>query len=77
MQLFILSTTCVTQQVKILWTCLTKQRDNRKMLMHFSLDSEESSSDEDQCYRRRTWNKYRQEVLQEFGYDEIQDLDSD
>lgn len=40
-------------------------------------DSEESSSDEDQCYRRRTWNKYRQEVLQEFGYDEIQDLDSD
>ncbi|NWH15835.1 probable RNA polymerase II nuclear localization protein SLC7A6OS isoform X1 [Grus americana] len=40
-------------------------------------DSEESFSDEDQCYRRRTWNKYRQEVLQEFGYDEIQDLDSD
>ncbi|POI32375.1 hypothetical protein CIB84_003872 [Bambusicola thoracicus] len=40
-------------------------------------DSEESSSDEDQCYRRRTWNKYHQEVLQEFGYDEIQDLDSD
>ncbi|XP_065589354.1 probable RNA polymerase II nuclear localization protein SLC7A6OS [Cyrtonyx montezumae] len=39
-------------------------------------DSEESSSEEDQCYRR-TWNKYRQEVLQEFGYDEIQDLDSD
>ncbi|NWT41225.1 S7A6O protein, partial [Chroicocephalus maculipennis] len=40
-------------------------------------ESDESSSDEDQCYRRRTWNKYRQEVLQEFGYDEIQDLDSD
>ncbi|KAM9288751.1 putative RNA polymerase II nuclear localization protein SLC7A6OS isoform 3-T3 [Morus bassanus] len=40
-------------------------------------DSEESLSDEDQSYRRRTWNKYRQEVLQEFGYDEIQDLDSD
>ncbi|NWH54745.1 S7A6O protein, partial [Fregata magnificens] len=40
-------------------------------------ESEESLSDEDQCYRRRTWNKYRQEVLQEFGYDEIQDLDSD
>ncbi|NWX45122.1 S7A6O protein, partial [Steatornis caripensis] len=40
-------------------------------------DSEESFSDEEQCYRRRTWNKYRQEVLQEFGYDEIQDLDSD
>ncbi|NXI64634.1 S7A6O protein, partial [Anseranas semipalmata] len=40
-------------------------------------ESEESSSDEDQCYRRRTWNKYRQEVLREFGYDEIQDLDSD
>ncbi|KAF1405267.1 putative RNA polymerase II nuclear localization protein SLC7A6OS, partial [Spheniscus humboldti] len=40
-------------------------------------ESEESFSDEDQCYRRRTWNKYRQEVLQEFGYDEIQDLDSD
>ncbi|NXC49330.1 S7A6O protein, partial [Penelope pileata] len=40
-------------------------------------DSEESSSDEDQYYRRRTWNKYRQEVLQEFGYDEMQDLDSD
>ncbi|NXG61944.1 S7A6O protein, partial [Hemiprocne comata] len=40
-------------------------------------DSEESLSDEEQCYRRRTWNKYRQEVLQEFGYDEIQDLDSD
>ncbi|XP_021264663.1 probable RNA polymerase II nuclear localization protein SLC7A6OS [Numida meleagris] len=40
-------------------------------------DSEESSSDENQCYRRRTWNKYRQDVLQEFGYDEIQDLDSD
>ncbi|NXN50872.1 S7A6O protein, partial [Rynchops niger] len=40
-------------------------------------ESDESSSDEDQRYRRRTWNKYRQEVLQEFGYDEIQDLDSD
>ncbi|XP_051485059.1 probable RNA polymerase II nuclear localization protein SLC7A6OS isoform X2 [Apus apus] len=40
-------------------------------------ESEESLSDEEQCYRRRTWNKYRQEVLQEFGYDEIQDLDSD
>ncbi|NXT22749.1 S7A6O protein, partial [Syrrhaptes paradoxus] len=40
-------------------------------------ESEESFSDEDQCYRRRTWNKYREEVLQEFGYDEIQDLDSD
>ncbi|NXG93148.1 S7A6O protein, partial [Stercorarius parasiticus] len=40
-------------------------------------ESDESFSDEDQCYRRRTWNKYRQEVLQEFGYDEIQDLDSD
>ncbi|NXU48177.1 S7A6O protein, partial [Turnix velox] len=40
-------------------------------------DSDESLSDEEQCYRRRTWNKYRQEVLQEFGYDEIQDLDSD
>ncbi|KFQ29118.1 putative RNA polymerase II nuclear localization protein SLC7A6OS, partial [Mesitornis unicolor] len=40
-------------------------------------DSEESLSDEDQCYRRRTWNKYRQEVLQEFEYDEMQDLDSD
>ncbi|NWW54550.1 S7A6O protein, partial [Pedionomus torquatus] len=40
-------------------------------------ESEESFSDEDQCYRRRTWNKYRQEVLREFGYDEIQDLDSD
>ncbi|NXS52827.1 S7A6O protein, partial [Brachypteracias leptosomus] len=39
--------------------------------------SEDSLSDEEQCYRRRTWNKYRQEVLQEFGYDEIQDLDSD
>ncbi|KFQ15355.1 putative RNA polymerase II nuclear localization protein SLC7A6OS, partial [Leptosomus discolor] len=40
-------------------------------------ESEESFSDEDQGYRRRTWNKYQQEVLQEFGYDEIQDLDSD
>ncbi|NXL57993.1 S7A6O protein, partial [Chordeiles acutipennis] len=40
-------------------------------------ESDESFSDEDQCYRRRTWNKYREEVLQEFGYDEIQDLDSD
>ncbi|NWY71435.1 S7A6O protein, partial [Erithacus rubecula] len=40
-------------------------------------DSEESSSDEDQCYRRRTWDKYRQEVLKEFGYDEIEDLASD
>ncbi|NXA82329.1 S7A6O protein, partial [Thryothorus ludovicianus] len=40
-------------------------------------DSEESCSDEDQCYRRRTWDKYRQEVLQEFGYDEIEDLGSD
>ncbi|XP_068267701.1 probable RNA polymerase II nuclear localization protein SLC7A6OS isoform X1 [Nyctibius grandis] len=39
-------------------------------------ESEENSSDEDKCYRR-TWNKYRQEVLQEFGYDEMQDLDSD
>ncbi|XP_010171587.1 probable RNA polymerase II nuclear localization protein SLC7A6OS [Antrostomus carolinensis] len=40
-------------------------------------ESDESFSDEDQCYRRKTWNKYREEVLQEFGYDEIQDLDSD
>ncbi|NXM82275.1 S7A6O protein, partial [Oenanthe oenanthe] len=40
-------------------------------------DSEESSSDEDQGYRRRTWDKYRQEVLREFGYDEIEDLGSD
>ncbi|XP_030811616.1 probable RNA polymerase II nuclear localization protein SLC7A6OS isoform X2 [Camarhynchus parvulus] len=40
-------------------------------------DSEESFSDEDQCYRRRTWDKYRQEVLQEFGYDQIEDLGSD
>ncbi|XP_035192457.1 probable RNA polymerase II nuclear localization protein SLC7A6OS isoform X2 [Oxyura jamaicensis] len=40
-------------------------------------ESDDSSSDEDQCYRRRTWSKYRQEVLQEFGYDEIQDVDSD
>ncbi|NXO37910.1 S7A6O protein, partial [Locustella ochotensis] len=40
-------------------------------------DSEESFSDEDQCYRRRTWDKYRQEVLQEFGYDEMEDLISD
>ncbi|NXD24570.1 S7A6O protein, partial [Spelaeornis formosus] len=40
-------------------------------------DSEESFSDEDQCYRRRTWDKYRQEVLQEFGYDDIEDLGSD
>ncbi|XP_075289792.1 putative RNA polymerase II nuclear localization protein SLC7A6OS isoform X2 [Opisthocomus hoazin] len=39
-------------------------------------ESEESFSDEDHCYRR-TWNKYRQEVLREFEYDEIQDLDSD
>ncbi|KAM8983162.1 putative RNA polymerase II nuclear localization protein SLC7A6OS isoform 1-T1 [Ara ararauna] len=39
-------------------------------------ESEDSFSDEDQCYRR-TWNKYRQEVLQEFGYEEMQDLESD
>lgn len=54
-----------------------KPRNNINVLMHFSLESEDSSSDEDQCYRRRTWSKYRQEVLQEFGYDEIQDVDSD
>ncbi|NXM09550.1 S7A6O protein, partial [Tyrannus savana] len=40
-------------------------------------EPEESSSDEDQYYRRRTWDKYRQEVLQEFGYDEMEDLGSD
>ncbi|NXJ67023.1 S7A6O protein, partial [Rostratula benghalensis] len=40
-------------------------------------ESDDSFSDEDQRSRRRTWNKYQQEVLQEFGYDEIQDLDSD
>ncbi|NWX88849.1 S7A6O protein, partial [Nothoprocta pentlandii] len=40
-------------------------------------ESEESLSDEDQYLRRRTWNKYRQEVLQEFGYDDVHDLDSD
>ncbi|KAK2545696.1 Slc7a6os [Columba livia] len=40
-------------------------------------DSEESFSDEDQCYRRRTWNKYREDIIREFGYDEMQDLDSD
>ncbi|XP_030907544.2 probable RNA polymerase II nuclear localization protein SLC7A6OS isoform X2 [Melopsittacus undulatus] len=39
-------------------------------------ESEDSFSDEDQCYRR-TWKKYQQDVLQEFGYDEIQDLESD
>ncbi|NXW88702.1 S7A6O protein, partial [Alopecoenas beccarii] len=38
--------------------------------------SEESFSDEDQCYRR-TWNKYREDIIREFGYDEMQDLDSD
>lgn len=54
-----------------------KPRNNINVLMHFSLESEDSSSDDDQCYRRRTWSKYRQEVLQEFGYDEIQDMDSD
>ncbi|NWR36580.1 S7A6O protein, partial [Tachuris rubrigastra] len=40
-------------------------------------EPEESSSDEDQYYRRRTWDKYRQEVLQEFGYDEMEDLGFD
>ncbi|NXN96599.1 S7A6O protein, partial [Rhinopomastus cyanomelas] len=40
-------------------------------------ESDETSSDEDQRYRRRTWNKYQQEVLQEFEYDEIEDFDSD
>ncbi|NWQ77145.1 S7A6O protein, partial [Columbina picui] len=40
-------------------------------------DSEESFSDKDQCYRRRTWNKYREDIIREFGYDEMQDLDSD
>ncbi|NWI17643.1 S7A6O protein, partial [Crypturellus soui] len=40
-------------------------------------ESEESLSDEDQYLRRRTWNKYHQEVLQEFGYDDVHDLDSD
>ncbi|NXU83271.1 S7A6O protein, partial [Xiphorhynchus elegans] len=40
-------------------------------------ESEDSSSDEDQYYRRRTWDKYRQEVLREFGYDEMEDLGSD
>ncbi|NXI46509.1 S7A6O protein, partial [Galbula dea] len=40
-------------------------------------ESEESLSDKDQCYGRRTWKKYREEVLQEFGYEEIQELDSD
>ncbi|NXF80984.1 S7A6O protein, partial [Sclerurus mexicanus] len=40
-------------------------------------ESEDSSSDEDQYYRRRTWDKYRQEVLREFGYNEMEDLGSD
>ncbi|NXM70532.1 S7A6O protein, partial [Serilophus lunatus] len=40
-------------------------------------ESEESFSDEEQCYRRRTWDKYRQEVLQEFGYDGMEDLGFD
>ncbi|NWU18462.1 S7A6O protein, partial [Cephalopterus ornatus] len=40
-------------------------------------EAEESSSDEDQYCRRRTWDKYRQEVLREFGYDEMEDLGSD
>ncbi|XP_071423439.1 probable RNA polymerase II nuclear localization protein SLC7A6OS isoform X1 [Pithys albifrons albifrons] len=40
-------------------------------------ESEDSSSDEDRYYRRRTWDKYQQEVLQEFGYNEMEDLDSD
>ncbi|NWU97683.1 S7A6O protein, partial [Upupa epops] len=40
-------------------------------------ESDETSSGEDQYYRRRTWNKYRQEILQEFGYDEMEDSNSD
>ncbi|NWS72379.1 S7A6O protein, partial [Crotophaga sulcirostris] len=39
-------------------------------------ESGESSGDEDQPYRRRTWYKYQPEVLQEFGYDEMEDVDS-
>ncbi|XP_053935146.1 probable RNA polymerase II nuclear localization protein SLC7A6OS isoform X1 [Cuculus canorus] len=37
----------------------------------------DSSSDEDQPYRRRIRYKYQPEVLQEFGYDHMEDADSD
>ncbi|XP_069724636.1 probable RNA polymerase II nuclear localization protein SLC7A6OS [Phaenicophaeus curvirostris] len=38
---------------------------------------EDSSSDEDRPYRRRIWHKYQPEILQEFGYDDMEDADSD
>ncbi|KAH0619501.1 hypothetical protein JD844_000163 [Phrynosoma platyrhinos] len=37
----------------------------------------ESVSDEDCGYIRRTWEKYQSDVLREFEYDGLEDLDSD
>ncbi|XP_074864864.1 putative RNA polymerase II nuclear localization protein SLC7A6OS isoform X2 [Carettochelys insculpta] len=35
------------------------------------------SDEDDRGIRRRTWDKYHCDILQEFGYDGVQDLDSD
>ncbi|XP_053127168.1 probable RNA polymerase II nuclear localization protein SLC7A6OS [Hemicordylus capensis] len=45
----------------------------------FSEEESESGSisDEDSGYIRRTWSKYQSDVLQEFEYDELQELDSE
>ncbi|NWH74575.1 S7A6O protein, partial [Piaya cayana] len=38
---------------------------------------EDSSSDEDQPYRRRIWHKYQPDILRELGYDDMEHVDSD
>ncbi|NXH22129.1 S7A6O protein, partial [Bucco capensis] len=40
-------------------------------------ESEERLSGKEEWYGRKTWKKYPEEVLQEFGYDEMEELDSD
>ncbi|XP_044290219.1 probable RNA polymerase II nuclear localization protein SLC7A6OS isoform X2 [Varanus komodoensis] len=48
----------------------------------FSTDEDDESengsvSDEDSGHIKRTWEKYRSDVLKEFEYDELQELDSE
>lgn len=75
--LYLLVTQGVLNSLTNLTAYLERKDACSKSVGALSLESDESFSDEDQCYRKRTWSKYRQEVLREFGYDEIQDLDSD
>ncbi|XP_077166902.1 putative RNA polymerase II nuclear localization protein SLC7A6OS [Paroedura picta] len=51
--------------------------DEDELLEEDSDREASGSSDEDSGYIRRTWEKYQADVLQEFDYDGIQELDSE